>query len=55
MSDFFDLSSEVNVIHLAFVEKWGFVIQSTYISAQKIDSITLETYEIVVAVFSVSD
>ena len=50
-----DLDSEVNAMHPAFAERLGFVIQATNISAQKIDSTTLETYEIVVTAFLVTN
>ena len=42
-------------MHLVFAERLGLVVQTTNVSAQKIDGTTLETYEIVVVVFSVTD
>ena len=51
----YDSSSEVNAIHPVFTKKLGLVVQITNIGAQKIDSTTLETYEMVVAAFSVID
>ena len=42
-------------MHLAFVEKLGLVVQTTNVGAQKIDGTTLETYRMVVLVFSVTD
>ena len=49
----FDLGNKINVIHLTFVEKLGFIIQSININAQKIDVTILETYEIIIVVFLV--
>ena len=42
-------------MHLAFVERLGFVVQTTNVDAQKINGNTLETYRIVVAAFLVTD
>ena len=53
MSILFDSDSKVNAIHPAFAEKLGFVVQTTNIGGQKMDSTTLETYRMMVAVFSV--
>ena len=50
-----DLGSEVNVIHPVFIEKLGLVVRTINIGAQKIDGTTLETYEMVVVAFSVTD
>ena len=50
-----DLGSEVNVIHPAFAERLGLVMQTTNVGAQKIDGTTFETYGMVVAAFSVTD
>ena len=47
----FDLGSEVNAIHPTFVWELGLLIQPTDVSAQKIDSTTLNTFEMVVAAF----
>ena len=55
MSAFLDSSNKVNAIYPAFVEKLGFVIWSINIGAQKIDSTILETYRMIIAVFSVID
>ena len=52
---FFDSSSEVNAMHPAFAKKSGLVMRITNIGAQKIDGTTLETYKMVVAVFSVTN
>ena len=50
-----DLGSEVNIMHPAFAEKLGLVVQTTNVGAQKINSTTLKTYGMVVAAFSVFD
>ncbi len=50
-----DSRSEVNVISQAFVQQLGLKIRKTNIGAQKIDGTTLETYEMVVSAFLVSD
>ena len=50
-----DLGSEVNTIHLTFAKQLGFSIRPTDVGAQKIDGTMLDTYEIVVAAFSVED
>ena len=55
VSALLDLGSEVNAMHPAFAERLGLVMQTTNVGAQKIDGTTLETYGIVVAVFSVTD
>ena len=55
VSVFLDLGSEVNAIHLAFVEKLGLVVRATNVGTQKIDGTTLETYRLMVAAFSVTD
>ena len=49
------MSSEVNAIYPIFAEKLGFVVRIINVSAQKIDGTTLETYGMVVAVFSMTD
>ena len=50
-----DSSSEVNVIHPTFVEKLGFMVQTTNIGTQKINSTILETYKMVIAAFLMTD
>ena len=50
-----DSGSEVNTIYPTFTEKLGFVVRTTIIGAQKINSTTLKTYGKVLAVFSVTD
>lgn len=55
MSVFFDSSNEVNIIHSTFIKKLSLIVQSTNVGIQKIDYIVFETYEIIVAVFSVID
>ena len=50
-----DLSCEVNVMHPAFAERLGLVVQTTNVGAQKINGTTLETYIMVVVAFSVAD
>ena len=53
ISAVFDLSSEINAMHLAFVERLGFVVQTTKFGDQKIDSTTFEIYREVIAAFLV--
>lgn len=55
MSTFFDLSSEVNTIHPTFVKELRILIRLINVEIQKIDNTRLDTYKIVVAVFSLTD
>ena len=50
-----DSRSEINAIHLSFVKQLSFPIRPIDVRAQKIDGTTLDTYEMVVAAFSVVD
>ena len=50
-----NLGSEINAMYLSFAKQLGLLIRLTDVRAQKIDGTTLETHEIVVAVFSVVD
>ena len=50
-----DSGSEVNAIHPTFAKQLGLPIQSTDVRIQKINGITLDTHEMVVAAFSVGD
>ncbi len=50
-----NLESKVNLISQAFVYQLGLNIRMTNVKAQKIDGTTLETYEMVVFTFFVSD
>ena len=50
-----DSSSEVNAVYPVFAKELGLSIRPTDIGAQKIDGTTLETYDMVVAVFSMED
>ncbi len=50
-----DLRSKINAMSQAFAHRLGLKIWKTNIRAQKIDGTTLETYEIVVSTFSMSD
>ncbi len=50
-----DSGSEVNAMSQAFAQQLGLKIRKTNIGAQKIDSTILETYEMIVSTFSVSD
>ena len=50
-----NLENEVNAIHLTFIKELGLPIRPIDVGARKIDGITLNTYGIVVAVFSVTD
>ena len=51
----FDSGSKVNTIYLTFVQELGLSIRPTDVGAQKINGITLDTYGIVVATFSMTD
>ena len=55
VSALFDSSTEFNTIYLTFATKLSLLIIRIDIEAQKIDSTTLDTYEILVVVFSVTD
>ena len=55
MSALLDSSSKVNIIYPIFAKKLGLLIRLINIRAQKIDSITLDTYEIVFATFLVEN
>ena len=55
LSTLFNLGNEVIVIHPAFVERLGLVVQATNISAQKIDGTIFEIYGMVVAAFWMID
>ena len=50
-----DLGSKVNTIYPSFVKQLGLPIRLTDVEAQKIDSITLEIYGMVVTAFSMVD
>ena len=50
-----DLRNKVNAISKAFAYQLGLTIWKTNIRAQKIDGTTLETYGIVVSIFSILD
>ncbi len=50
-----DSGSEVNAMSSAFAQQLVLKIGKTNVGAQKIDGTTLETYEIVVSIFSVLD
>ena len=50
----FDSGSKVNTIHSTFAKDIGFFIRLTDIEAQKIDGTTLNIFEIVVTVFSIT-
>ena len=47
--------SEVNTIHPFFAKQLGLSIRPIDLRVQKVDSTTLDTYEMIVAVFSVVD
>ena len=55
VSALLDLGSKVNAVHLAFAKELGLPIRPTDVEVQKIDSTTLDTYEIVVAAFLVKN
>ena len=50
-----DSKSEINTIYLTFVKELGLFIRPTDVRAQKIDGTTLNTYGMVVTVFSITD
>ena len=51
----FDLGSKVNTVYSTFTKELGLLIRLTDVGAQKIDGNTLDTYEMVVAAFLVTD
>ena len=55
ISALFDSSSEVNVIYSTLARKLGLSIRPTDVGAQKIDGTMLNTYGIVVLIFSMTD
>ena len=55
MLAFFDSDSKINAIYLIFASKLGFSIRPTNVGVQKIDGTTLDTFEIVVAAFLMTD
>lgn len=50
-----DLRSKVNAINLEFIQKLGFKVRNTNVSAQKIDDTILKTSKIVISTFSFSN
>lgn len=50
-----DLKSEINKVNTAFASQLGFKIHKINIGAQRIDSTTFETYEMIVFTSSMSD
>ena len=50
-----DSESKVNIMNSAFVSQLGLKIWKTNVGAQKIDGTTLETYGMIVFIFSMSD
>ena len=50
-----DFGSEINVMTLGYVLKLGLKVRPTNVGAQKIDSSTLETFEMVLASFQVEN
>ena len=50
-----DSGNKINVIYPTYVRKLGLSIKTTDVGVQKIDSIILNTFEMVVAAFSVTD
>ena len=51
----FDSGSEVNAIHPTFARELRFPIKTIDVGAQKIDVIMLDTFEMVVVAFSVTN
>ena len=50
-----DLGSEINAMHPVFAERLGLIVQTTNVGTKKIDGTILETYGMIVTVFSVTD
>ena len=50
-----DSGSEVNAIHPTFVKELGLLIRAIDVGVQKMNGTTLDTYEMVVAAFLVTD
>ena len=55
VSALFESGSKVNAVHPAFAKELGLPIKLTDVGVQKIDGTTLDTYKIVVAVFSMKN
>ena len=55
MSALFDSDSEINAVHLAFAKELNISIRPTDMGVQQINGITLETYRMVVAAFSIEN
>ena len=55
MSMLFNLCSEVNAVYTTFAKELGLSIRLTDIEVQKIDGITIDTYEMVIVAFLVKD
>ena len=51
----FDLDNKLNAIHLTFAKELSLSIRLIDIEVQKIDGSTLDTYEMVVATFSIKN
>ena len=51
----FNSKIEVNIIHLTFAKELGFFIKLINVRVQKIDSIILDIYRMIVAVFLVTN
>ena len=55
MSALLESGSKVNAVHPAFAKELGLSIRLTDIGAQKIDGTTLDTFEMIVIAFLVTD
>ena len=55
LSVLFDSNSEVNAIYPTFIKKLGLSIKLTDIEVQEIDSIILDTYQMIVIAFLVTN
>ena len=51
----FNSGSEINTVYPIFAKELGLLMRTTDAGMQKIDGSTLDTYEMVVTVFSVTD
>lgn len=50
-----DLERKVNAMHPNYAKKLGFPIQKTDVGAQKVDELSLQTFEMIIADFQVLD
>lgn len=53
MQALLNLESEINTIHLNYTKKLSFLIWKIDVEAQKIDELSLQTFEMIIAGFQV--